>query len=484
MNIFFINTLRKKFQALDAVGNKSRYMQKQLIFILLFLITRLHAQMLTPESFIKLIRQNHPIAKQANIQVEKAQADYKAALGSFDPAFTFDASQKTLAGKNYYYYINPQIKIPTQFAGIDVKSGIERNGGQFLSPQTTSGQSAYLGAELPLVKGLLIDKRRAALQQAKLYIGMSEQERNQQYNELIFDAYNQYWQWSAAYQLFKVYQQFLDISQNRFRLIKIGYQNGERSVADTIEAFTQLQQFVVQQMEAEVKLNTARFELSNYLWDDQSSPVDLIEKAVPDTVEFFLWKNQQLEFLLRQIDTDVPVLKSYAYKLKILEVEKKLKYQSLLPSVNLKANLLNKGYNVLKGFDMAFLQNNYNWGIDVKIPFLMREGKGEYKKAQLKIAETKLEIDLKKRTLENKVRSYYNEIQLIKQQIESLQNLLNGYNSLLRAENIRYQSGESSLFLVNSREMKVIEATEKLISLRQKYLKANLSAEWVAGIIR
>jgi outer membrane protein TolC len=82
------------------------------------------------------------------------------------------------------------------------------------------------------------------------------------------------------------------------------------------------------------------------------------------------------------------------------------------------------------------------------------------------------------------VRNYYAEMQLLKQQIEMMQQLLAGYNSLLRAENIKFQNGESTLFIVNSREMKVIEANEKLISLRQKYLKANVSAEWSAGILR
>ena len=315
-------------------------MKHTLFFILLFGAQHLNAQVLNPESFIQMIRLNHPIAKQANITVEKAKEDRRVAMGAFDPTFTFDGSQKTLDGKNYYYYNNPQIKIPAQLAGMDIKSGIENNGGQFLSTQVTTGQSAYLGVELPVAKGLLIDKRRAALQQAKLYINLSEQERNQQYNELIFDAYNQYWMWTAAYQLSKVYQQFLDIANNRFRLLKIGYLNGERSEADTIEAYTQLQQFKILQTDAQVKLNTAKFELSNFLWDAQSAPLDLTDKAVPDTIQFYVWKEQELAQLLNQAETESPILKSYAYKLNILEVDKKLKFQGLLPTINLKANLL------------------------------------------------------------------------------------------------------------------------------------------------
>ncbi|WP_204277691.1 hypothetical protein, partial [Enterobacter hormaechei] len=77
--------------------------------------------------------------------------------------------------------------------GLDVKTGLENNGGQFLNNQVTEGQSSYVGIELPIAKGLLIDKRRATLQQAKIYRSQSEQEKAKMINDLLFDAYTGYW---------------------------------------------------------------------------------------------------------------------------------------------------------------------------------------------------------------------------------------------------------------------------------------------------
>jgi outer membrane protein TolC len=118
------------------------------------------------------------------------------------------------------------------------------------------------------------------------------------------------------------------------------------------------------------------------------------------------------------------------------------------------------------------------------VPLFLREGRGEYRKAKLKIEETNYELAAKKWEIENKVRNYFTETNLLQQQIRVTQNAFNGFTALLRAENLRFQNGESSLFLINTRENKVIETAEKLISLRLKYLKANYSIKWSAGILR
>ncbi len=460
-------------------------MKKTVFIILLFFCVSAQAQMLTPEAFIQQVRQNHPVAKQAAIQIEKAKADLLSAKGNFDPSFAFDASRKTFDGKNYYFYTNPEIKIPTKFGGADIKAGLQNNGGSNLESEVTAGQSSYLGIEMPIAKGLMIDKRRAALQQASIYRSQSEQERNRMVNDLLFDAYVNYWQWTSAYQLYNVYSNFYKISLDRYRLIKISFQNGDRSAIDTIEALTQVQNFEMLQADAKVKLNTVSLEMSNFLWNDHDSAYLLPEKVVPDTIRFALnLSPQSVENLLLRASQENPMLRSYNYKLDALEVERKLKFQNILPVVNLKANLLNRDYNVFKGVNSAFIQNNNNWGVDVKIPLFLREGRGDYKKAKLKIEETNYELNQKKWEVENKVRNYFTETTLLQQQIRITQNAFNGFSALLRAENLRLQNGESSLFLLNTRENKVIETAEKLISLRLKYLKANYAIEWSAGLLR
>jgi outer membrane protein TolC len=460
-------------------------MRKYLFLIGCIWAFNLNAQVLSPEQFIEQVRSFHPIAKQANIKVEKANAALLSAKGGFDPTLEVDASRKTFDGKNYYFYTNPELKLPTRIGGMDIKAGVEDNGGLFLNNQITRGQSSYLGLELPLVKGLLLDQRRANLQQARLFTQQSEQDRLKMQNDLLFDAYNAYWQWAGSYQLFSIYRQFLQVSLDRFRLVKLAFENGDRALIDTIEALTQVQQFQLLQADAKVKLVNAQLELANFLWNENDAAYLLNEKFVPDTVQFQMYMTvENPDQLIIRANAENPSIQSLNVELAALEVERKLKFQSLLPSLNIKANLLNQGYNVMKNFGGALLQNNYVWGVQFKIPLFLREGQGAYKQAKLKIAETNYELNAKQWSIANKIRAYYAESILLKEQIAAAQQAYNGYTSLLKAENLRFQNGESSLFLLNTRENKVIETAEKLIQLRAKYLKASYGISWAAGSLR
>ncbi|WP_326980899.1 hypothetical protein VUJ46_11310 [Chryseobacterium sp. MYb264] len=53
------------------------------------------------------------------------------------------------------------------------------------------------------------------------------------------------------------------------------------------------------------------------------------------------------------------------------------------------------------------------------------------------------------------------------------------YQRLLYAEETKYSNGESSLFLINSRENKVIDAQEKFISIKTKFLKSFNKLKWM-----
>ncbi|MDP3394473.1 TolC family protein [Sediminibacterium sp.] len=460
-------------------------MRKYLFFFGCAWAFNINAQVLSPEKFIEQVRSFHPIAKQANIKVEKANAALLSARGQFDPTIEMDASRKTFDGKNYYFYTNPEFKVPTKLGGLDIKAGLEDNGGLFLNNQITRGQSSYLGLEMPLLKGLLIDQRRASLQQASLFTQQSEQDRLKMQNDLLYDAYNAYWQWAGSYQLFSIYRQFLQVSLDRFRLVKLAYANGDRALIDTVEALTQVQQFQLLQTDAKVKLVNAQLEMANFLWNENDAAYLLNEKFVPDTVQFQMYMTvEDPEQLINRANEENPSLRSLNFELAALEVERKLKFQSLLPSLNVKANLLNQGYNVMKDFGGALLQNNYVWGVQFKIPIFLREGQGSYRQAKLKIAETNYELNAKQWSTANKIRSYYAESILLKEQIAAAQQAFNGYTALLKAESLRFQNGESSLFLLNTRENKVIETAEKLIQLRAKYLKASYGISWAAGVIR
>ncbi len=458
------------------------------IFLLLLYHMPLVAQpnspdVLTPEAFLQLVKLYHPVARQAALKVDMANAALLSAGGAFDPVLQMENSRKTFDGKNYYFYNNPELKIQT-VAGIAIKTGIENNGGNNISPEASTGKTSYLGAELPLAKGLLMDKYRAGMQQAKIFVTFSEQERLAILNDLLLEAFTGYWQWVGAYQQYHLYEKYIRTSLARLQLVKTAWQNGDRAVMDTIEAYTQWQQYLLQQLSARQQLNETTIGLAAYLWQPGEDPWFLSSKYVPDTAALLqVSPPPNMESLIDQAVAQHPAVSIYENKLNILQVEKRLKFQGLLPELNLRANLLSKDYYALKGLNAALLQNNYKWGISFKMPLLLRESRGAYQQAKLKIKENTLALADKQRQITNKIRSYYNDNYTLRQQLTTTQQLLVNYQQLLRNEELKLKQGESSLFLVNTREAKLLELQQKHVELLVKYLKSFYAINWAAGIL-
>ena len=441
-------------------------------------------QILSPDDFIAIVKAYHPVIKQADISIKKASAEITIARGNFDPSLYLNSEQKTFDGKNYYQYTNSELKIPTWY-GIEVKAGLENNGGQFINSESSLGQTSYLGISVPLAKNLVMDKRRAILQQAKLFKSLSEAERLNTLNDLLNDAYATYWNWVKEYQLYNVVTNTVEVNEVRFNLVKIGYRQGDRPAIDTVEALVQLQTFQYLQSESLVKLQNAGIDLSNFLWLPNNSFYQLSLAVQPAG----FWFEQSIEALPLAVLDELlyiaklthPKLSMFDFKLDMLEVERKLKFQGLLPLVNVKTNLLNKGYNVFKNGSVNFYENNYKFGLDIGMPLRLSEGRGGYRLAKLKIQETNYAQALQQQSIENKIRFYYNEIIGLRQQIKIYENAYLNYQTLFRGEDTRFKAGESSLFLLNTRENKVLEALQKLVELKTKFYKSQIALQWAAG---
>ena len=64
--------------------------------------------------------------------------------------------------------------------------------------------------------------------------------------------------------------------------------------------------------------------------------------------------------------------------------------------------------------------------------------------------------------------------------MKALQLMLINYERLYNGESTRFNIGESSLFLLNARENKVLETKQKLIEYKTKYLKGYQGLLWAS----
>jgi outer membrane protein TolC len=115
--------------------------------------------------------------------------------------------------------------------------------------------------------------------------------------------------------------------------------------------------------------------------------------------------------------------------------------------------------------DIAFFENNYTFGAKVSFPLLVREARG-------KLGMTKVKMEMvDQKYLENSAKLDA-KLDALLVKLANLRDQINFYRSnvallrtLLEAEQTLFGMGESSLFIVNARETKLIESQNILNDL-------------------
>ncbi|MBP6455750.1 MAG: TolC family protein, partial [Chitinophagaceae bacterium] len=370
------------------------------------------------EQVFEIVKKYHPIVKQSTLEIDISAAEILKARGAFDPYFQFQNGQKTFNGIDYYQYTQNRIELPTWY-GVSVNAGWENLNGSRLNSDKTIGQTNYAGVAVPLLKNLIFDKRRAALQQAKIFKEMALVEQQIIVNDILLDAAEDYWNWVQQYQRLQIMKNNVAVNKQRLELVKKGWQIGERPAIDTTETLTQLQSFQLLEKEYELTFQNAGINLSYYLWVENDLPLVWDEEIYP--VENADFKpsntafNYNVEELLDMASRWHPELKLVENKLDVLAIEKKLKFQELLPKLDAEYNFLGKGYNQFQN-EAALFNNNYQYGLKFEMPLRLSQGRGAYKQAKLKIDQTQLEQNIKRQKIELKIKNYYNIFSTLKNQ--------------------------------------------------------------------
>jgi len=146
-------------------------------------------------------------------------------------------------------------------------------------------------------------------------------------------------------------------------------------------------------------------------------------------------------------------------------------------------NFLNKGYEFTSPFNNSLYQNNYKAGLQLGLPLLLRQARGDLKQAKIKIKQQDLEIGQTRLEIENKIKTYYAALSALRNQYKINQKSVDNTKKLLDVELERFEIGESSLFLVNNREIKYIEMVLKGYELKTKFFKSLVSLNWAKGRI-
>ncbi|NNE32144.1 MAG: TolC family protein [Winogradskyella sp.] len=431
--------------------------------------TRDLSNVLRFDEYLGMVKKFHPIVKQAQLVIDESQAKLMKSRGAFDPKVEVDYDRKKFKNTEYFDRLNGTFKIPTWF-GIELKATFEENTGDFLNPQSFVPEDGLYsaGIAVPLGQGLLINNRMASLKQARLYREQAKADRDIYVNNILFEASLVYFNWLKAYNKLKLFQNILINAQQRFRGIEKGAEVGENAAIDVTEARIAVNNRKLGLEQSKVEFIRATLELSNYLWLENNIPIELQPNIIPEVniepvvdATFNINQLRRDELLLNAH----PKLLSLGYKMEGLKVDSKLKANKLLPRIDIAYNFLSETPEVVRTFNTA----EYKGGFNVSFPLFLRKERGDLKLAQIKLQDTEFEINATRVNLENKINALKQELKSYEAQNELTSQIVVDYERMLEAEERKFELGESSLFLVNSRESKFIEGQLKAIEIQNKF---------------
>ena len=429
------------------------------------MVSQSDSSILTYDEFILSVLANHPVAKQADLLIENADAYKLSTKGLLDPDFSAQWNQKNFDDKLYYRQYDADVTIPTPL-GIRFNAGYENTTGLFLNAERTTDHFGLwnIGVEVDILQGLYINERRMTLKQANVFRALSESQKQNILNELIYSASLSYVDWQKYVEYEHVINENLELSRAYFENTRASFLNGEKTAIDTLEAhinYVEAQKVV---SENQVKLVKSRQIMENFLWLEDL-PMILKQGVKPQPLSFGKIEINVVSDVYT-IRTSHPIIQEKLFKQESLQLTQRLYREKLKPKLKLKYNplLSTAEDNVAPNFSLS----DFKWGFNFSFPLLLRSERGNLQQASIKLRDIGFEIDNKQNELTNNIEALMIQQGLLNEQLVLQQQNISGYQQLLNGENLKLEFGESSLFLLNKRQEKYIESQLKYISLQVK----------------
>lgn len=461
-----------------------RYLTLILLILPIHIIAQQDSARLSIETYLDIVKRYHPAVLQGDQTIQLAQGDLLSARGAFDIKLDTDWDNKGFKSQNYYSELNTALKIPT-WIGADIKVGYERNRGIFLNPRDNlpSDGLLFAGVSIPVGSGRAWDERRAIVRAAELNNSIAQEDRIQIFNELYLKSIIAYLEWSFAYRTLTIQQEGVRLAEQRLAITKSSFIQGDKPAIDTLEASILLQKRAIDLNNTTQFYTSAKLELQNFLWGPNLLPIELSNNAIPENID-----PQWLAQAIASIPENTASWLNDQYIIKILDLEKsiidndrRLARESLKPNINIEYfPLLSVNTESLIASPNI---GDYKIGLSASIPIQTRKGRGKLLSLDAKTTIIDTKISKEKTQLTNIVAALKTNRQNQLTQIINYQNILQDQLKLVNAERRKFQIGESSVFLVNSRESKYLTDLMNVAKSEIELLKMRTYTLFYTGLL-
>lgn len=429
-------------------------------------------QTLTLEEVLASVDQHYPPLRAALQDLPIAEADYLAAQGRFDLVL------KSIIDTNSFgFYESRRFDLvaeqPTPYWGASFFSGYQVAGGSFPSYDgkfQTNGLGEYrAGMRLPLGRDREIDSRRADLEKTRLGRRVADLGVKQQRIAILQAATLRYWAWVAAGRRFAVAKALFDIADNREKLLEQAVEIGQLPQFEVLDNKRIIEQRRSALVAARRGVEQAGFDLSLFYRDAQSKPVVPGEErqppAFPDPIEL---SQERLRSDIEEALGRRPEVGRLSAQRDQVTVDRRLAENRRLP-----------GVDFLLSYDRELGErrvprgpNEVRAGIAFELPLQRRTAVGQEQAAAARLRQFDQRLQFQRDQIEVEVLDAVSAVQRALEGVRVLRSEVEATKRVEEAERQRYGLGESTLFVLNQREIQTGDAQLREVSSLADYHRA------------
>lgn len=440
--------------------------------LLLAIAAALPAQPLTLDEVLASVEKHYPPLRAALQDLPIAEADYLAAQGRFDLVL------KSLIDSNSFGYYESRrwdfvAEQPTPLWGASFFSGYQLSGGGFPSYDgklQTNGAGEYrTGMRLPLFRDREIDSRRADLQKSRLGRRVADLGIQQQRIAILQAATLRYWTWVAAGRRFQVAQSLFDIAFNREKLLEQAVEIGQLPAFEVLDNKRIIEQRRSALVQARRGIEQASYDLSLFYRDEQTQPViagdQRLPPAFPEPVNL---DDARLRADIDEALQRRPEVGRLAAQRDQVDVDRKLANNRRLPGLDFILSYDRElgERRVLRG------PNEVRAGVAFELPFQRRTAAGQELAATARMRQFDQRVQFQRDQIEVEVRDAVSAVRRAFEGVGILRAEVDATKRVEDAERQRYQLGESTLFVLNQRELQTGDAQLREVSALADFHRA------------
>jgi outer membrane protein TolC len=403
--------------------------------------------------FIGTVRDRSVDVRVAQAKVREAQAKRMAAFAAFEPRIDLSSEGKDYGNDLQYRLDRAEARVGLP-GGIDLVGGASQATGAFINPErkTPIEGLANFGISAPLGGALIFSDRQYAWGAASRDLELEEAKLDRILRKVTLDAVKAYTFWQAQSEVQSAVDDALAVAAERLRLVREAYRLGERSEMDTLEAYLS---WVDRQADAAKQQNlsaAAVADVERLLRGAEDISVNA-RGARPEERPVILGFNTQLS-TADPGALNVPELAMASAALRRERLATTTAWAQWLPAPYV-------DYRMIQWGGSAWNPEAVQWKVGLAVPLFNQKARADLAGAQARLRAAQANATSTQNAVEVLRAQLELQVQALDSELKALTASETAAYALLQQERRRFALGESTMFILATRESKYLESVQK-----------------------